>query len=519
MPDRAASISDSTPQTELIIGLVAAVGIDLVDVVTKLRSVLSGFAYRCHDIHLTDQLTDLDWNVRLRKEPVDERIWSYMTAGDKLRARWARDDAFGLLAINAITLRRREESQNTRCQRAADGDLDVPLDRHAYIVRSLKRSEEARLLRDVYGSRFVQLSIYAPERARRKYLKRRIQESRVVPLDPRPKHNAQALINRDEKEAAKHGQDVRGIFHQGDFFVDATDDLTPQLQRTTEILFGHPQRTPTRDEFGMFQASAAARRSAELGRQVGAAICTKSGEVVVVGTNEVPRAGGGLYWERDPDDAREFKNKFDTSDRKKAEIARRIVKELRSSRLLSAKAKNKKIRQLIQRGQIGDLIEFSRAVHAEMAALMDAARRGIPVQNDVLYVTTFPCHHCARHIVAAGIKRVVYVAPYAKSLAARLHRDSIIVDPHPRNAKQRRVSFEPFVGVGPPRYLELFEMPTRKRPCDGLVATFEPKRAIPRLREIEPVEMIPEVLPYIHRELNAVELLESIQEIRGPSFR
>ena len=55
----------------------------------------------------------------------------------------------------------------------------------------------------------------------------------------------------------------------------------------------------------MFQAAAAMRRSAELGRQVGAAICTKAGDVVTVGTNEVPKAGGGLYWEGDEPDARE----------------------------------------------------------------------------------------------------------------------------------------------------------------------------------------------------------------------
>jgi cytidine deaminase len=62
-----------------------------------------------------------------------------------------------------------------------------------------------------------------------------------------------------------------------------------------EILFGHPNRTPTRDEVGMFQAVAAGRRSDELGRQVCAAICASNGSVIVVGTNEVPRAGSGLY--------------------------------------------------------------------------------------------------------------------------------------------------------------------------------------------------------------------------------
>src|SRR5205823_8721516 len=59
--------------------------------------------------------------------------------------------------------------------------------------------------------------------------------------------------------------------------------------------------------------------------------------------------------------------------------------------------------------QIRNLIEFGRAVHAEMAALIDAARRGVSVAGCTMYVTTFPCHLCARHIVAAGIKRLVYI--------------------------------------------------------------------------------------------------------------
>jgi deoxycytidylate deaminase len=42
-------------------------------------------------------------------------------------------------------------------------------------------------------------------------------------------------------------------------------------------------------------------------------------------------------------------------------------------------------------------------------------------------VTTFPCHNCARHIVGAGIRSCVFLAPYAKSQAAALHSDSLSV--------------------------------------------------------------------------------------------
>lgn len=505
MVERESLPSKPPPQAELVFGLVGAVGIDLGSLVSELSYVLSGFAYRAHDIHLTDQLSELDWDCELEQGPYDERVWSFMSAGNTLRERWNRLDAFGFLAMNAITLERKDQS----------GDPKVPIGRDAYILRSLKRGEEVKLLRQVYGSRFVLLSIYAPEKVRRRYLKDRIRQSRVLPVDPTPVHSAKALIKRDHSEAADYGQDVEGTFYQGDFFIDATGDVGTQLKRTIEILFGHPNRTPTRDEFGMFQAVAATRRSAELGRQVGASICTRDGAVIAVGTNEVPRAGGGLYWEGDKDDAREFTLGMDTSDRRKRKIARRIADELDQGGWLKEGLEKKQLRRQIAETGIGDLIEFVRAVHAEMAALMDAARRGIGVADTVLYATTFPCHHCARHIVASGIKRVVYVAPYPKSLVDGLYEDSILVDPPHRKTDRRRVAFEPFVGVGPRRYLELFEMPTRKKK-DGSVVKFNPQSAMPRVSDLEPSELRTDKLPYIRREERALELFEVTQKERGP---
>jgi deoxycytidylate deaminase len=284
------------------------------------------------------------------------------------------------------------------------------------------------------------------------------------------------------------------------------------------VLFGHPNRTPTRDEVGMFYAAAAARRSAELGRQVGAAICTEGGSLVAVGTNEVPRAGGGLYWEGDADDAREFTKGSDTNDLRKRQIAEEVAGNLVDERLVAPGVGADRLADVIGGSAIDDLIEFVRAVHAEMAALTDAVQRGISVAGDVVYVTTFPCHHCARHIIAAGIKRVVYIAPYAKSLAEELHGDAICVDPPAPDPDRREVTFEPFVGVGPSRYLSLFEMPRRKDKRTGQIVPFDPEHALPRISEIESVDMQPEVQPYVRRERRAFELLGRIQAERSPRF-
>jgi deoxycytidylate deaminase len=108
------------------------------------------------------------------------------------------------------------------------------------------------------------------------------------------------------------------------------------------------------------------------------------------------------------------------------------------------------------------ITEYGRAVHAEMEALFSCARPGVSTRGATLFSTTFPCHNCAKHIVAAGIERVVYVEPYPKSLALSLHRDAVELadDIRPSSSSNRRkkVRFEPFVGVGPRRFIDLFSM-------------------------------------------------------------
>lgn len=123
-----------------------------------------------------------------------------------------------------------------------------------------------------------------------------------------------------------------------------------------------------------------------------------------------------------------------------------------------------------------NLTEFGRDVHAEMAALLDAARRGAPVKGAFLFTTTFPCHNCAKHIVAAGITRVVYVAPYPKSLAAELYPDSIVVD---GASCSGQVAFEPFVGVAANKYLNLFTAGPRKDDS-GSIVEWDKRTALPR---------------------------------------
>ena len=94
-----------------------------------------------------------------------------------------------------------------------------------------------------------------------------------------------------------------------------------------------------------------------------------------------------------------------------------------------------------------------------MEALLSCGRAGIPTSGAILYCTTFPCHNCAKHIIAAGIERVVYVEPYPKSRALDFHSESIHLKTQPEEKDDPSlVTFEPFIGVGPRRFLDLFSM-------------------------------------------------------------
>ncbi len=51
-------------------------------------------------------------------------------------------------------------------------------------------------------------------------------------------------------------------------------------------------------------------------------------------------------------------------------------------------------------------------IHAEMNAIIWAARKGISIEDATIYVTLEPCSDCSKNLIASGIKRIVYDRPY-----------------------------------------------------------------------------------------------------------
>jgi dCMP deaminase len=68
----------------------------------------------------------------------------------------------------------------------------------------------------------------------------------------------------------------------------------------------------------------------------------------------------------------------------------------------------------------GERHELCRAVHAEQNAIAQAAYMGTSVKGAAMYVSLQPCSMCAKLIINAGIKRLVFKGEYPDELAMSL---------------------------------------------------------------------------------------------------
>jgi len=530
---------DNRDLPELVFGLIGPTGTDLERVGVYLADALRDVGYRTERIRLSNILKPL-----IKQDIAGcefTRINESMNAGDELR-RVHGCDIVALLGVSGIWNKRLDE-HNANGVTIPDEDVpgykdmqrkelderkqvllkQKPLNGMAYVIHSLKHKDEVRLLRRIYGRSLYLISVYSHAEKRQAALDRSIGKGLTIDQQER-KAKAIKLMERDQTGDGKsHGQQVSKIFHMADLFVDLDEEVDHDkhqkeekpdddvgkyprcakrtIRRFVHLLFKHPFNTPLPDEYCQFLAHAAALRSGDLGRQVGAVIATDSPQhdVVALGTNEVPRAGGGQFWPGDPNDHRDCKNGADVNDLKKRSILTDLLNKLAKGMHLKDGTDIQGIvdqifsedpPEYMKNAELMNIIGFYRAVHAETAALLDAAKRGASVRDCIMHVTTFPCHECARHIVAAGIKKVIFLEPYPKSLASDQYPESISVEKQAPNGK---IPFVPFVGIAPSQYMQLFAKVPRKDE-KGQVIKWDPKCA--QLRYSEPK------LAYISNELD-----------------
>lgn len=481
---------------ELVIGVCGAVGCNLQDVVSELKDQFGAFSYEVNIVKVSKLIKDLAGkHPDLSATSPDigsidsldflSRYTALQDLGNSIRDKFT-DDALATQAIKFI-------STNRQMSMNASGDTTPP--RAVYIVDQLKHPAEVELFRLTYRNAFFLVGVMSPQSARLDYL----QSEGLSSVD------AQSLIERDRKDNVTHGQQLEKTIHKSDFFVKhslkSSGNITKPCKRFVGLVHGENGITPTRDEAGMYAAYSASLKSACLSRQVGAAIANASGDVISVGWNDVPAGGGGLYNEDSENDQRcvvhgkkcynddtkqrlakdivailskvkskEFGKAHGETEGKEAPpvlIPTKVVGGAQASEataLLGTTEASELARQILEITALGSIIEYSRAIHAEMEAILNIARSGkTSTLGSIMYTTTYPCHNCARHIIASGISRVVYIEPYEKSLAMKLHSDAISVD----DPSHGKVLFENFQGVSPTRYSTLFAFSHKRKDKSG----------------------------------------------------
>jgi deoxycytidylate deaminase len=497
---------------DLFFALTGPVGADLALVIEGLTETFKKMHYTYLPVEISDIIGEFPEGAEANSKKGISRKHDLMTAGNEICKRLSRGDALAVAAMAKIRDLRQEKAKSK----------DKPVGKCIFVIRSLKRRHEVEVLRKVYGSSFQLIGVHDSKLNRFRGLVKQFADG--DPEESKYEQDAEQIIRRDEEEEEKgieYGQDMRNTFPLADFFVDVLDKAAAKIELTryVELLMGNVLIAPTRDESAMFHAYSASLRSLALGRQVGAAIANPSGDIVAVGTNDVPSPAGGLFWTPDKSDHRDVAEGLDSNDETKRFLVKDFLKRTwKSTWEITAKAAGvesklpedfnieqhldslvKDSKRLLKGSRITSLIEFGRPVHAEMDAITTCARDGRPVKGLRLYSTTFPCHECTRHIIASGIESVIFIEPYAKSMALQLFGYAISL-----TREKDKIPFEPFVGIAPTSYADLFFLGTKDRKRDGKVLHFRYEDAAPRKQE--------PYYSYIPRESEAVASLSISEE-------
>ncbi|OWP54137.1 MAG: cytidine deaminase [Cuniculiplasma sp. C_DKE] len=82
----------------------------------------------------------------------------------------------------------------------------------------------------------------------------------------------------------------------------------------------------------------------------------------------------------------------------------------------------------------GERHELCRGLHAEQNAIIQAAVNGVSIRDGVIYTTTFPCVVCAKMIVNARLKEIIYTEGYPDELSELMLLES--------DVKKRKLEME-----------------------------------------------------------------------------
>ncbi|CAM4263677.1 anti-phage dCTP deaminase [Vibrio agarivorans] len=454
---------------ELIIGLCGAVGAGIKRLKNALVTELRKANYHVEHIRLSELIAHTQPNskeiLELRKY---RRYQTLQDLGDELRKK--SNTAVADMGIRRIGIVRNSLFGSKQTQ----GKAVKVTKKVAYVIDQIKHHEEVELFQEVYRRNFYMLGLLRTQDEREK----NIREEGITDSTEIAK-----LIERDRKSSDGNGQHVEKAIQKSDYFIrnlDEKEELNNSISRFINLIHGVGSITPKRDERGLYAAYSASLASACLSRQVGAAIMDDNGQIVATGCNDVPKFKGGLYDSDGGPDKRCYNKSGCQNDKHKSILKDEIFEILKGE---GVKDPEKVADKIFNNSKAKSLIEYSRAIHAEMDAIVSLTRQSnANTVGKTLYCTTYPCHSCARHIVAAGIERVVYIEPYEKSLAMDLHGDAIC---HIDNTSKEKLLMQNFEGTAPNRYAEFFIYSKKRKDKNGDAITYE----LPSSTQVDPHQL------------------------------
>lgn len=471
---------------ELVFALVEPIGGGSSLVVQELRRILesNSYNYIVNIIKVSDiildiiqtkepsmKLEELDFSIFNENKivhPSDEakRIYTLQQFGNKLREKYGKD-YLAKCIISKIAKYRRD---NNGFIQAGGASVKVPISlRVVHIIQSIKHDAELDLLKNLYGNIFFTIAITGSYNQR---FMNFVPDTRISPEEEKKyQREFDLLTNIDQFDGEDFGQRVRKVFHQANLFLKYDDaSIKFEINRFLKLLFNIEIYSPSNDERMMYTAFSSAMMSTCLSRQVGAAIANNKNELIGTGWNDIPCFGGGLASDiyQDQKSALCKTKGFCNSNKKIDELISEIFLKLKDDKILSQRNKNFKIfKKSILSTSISSLIEFSRAIHAEMEAILSAARNGqSSLRGASIYVTTYPCENCVKHILAAGISKIFYIEPYPKSRAKEFFEEFIVDEDENKDEngknQENKLILKKFVGIAPNSFKLLFKATNRK---------------------------------------------------------
>jgi deoxycytidylate deaminase len=439
---------------ELIFAVVAPVGTSTMEFFDKLAGDLLAYGYRTEFIKLSDVLAE---NAAERNDPVptspeDVRIRGLIAEGDRYCEEVGQRSAVALEGVAEIRALRVAHHQTFPTKDSGEQPENRVLQRTAYILDSIKRHAEIIHLRQLYGDHLIVVGLRADTDQRIEALRTKLTPQYGGFTVSKIREIAKELIDQDLTESTEFGQNTLKAFPLSDVFIDVDTGVGEQVTRLTDLLFGSPNfPTPSVPEYGMHLAQIASTRSPELGLKVGAAVVREDGTVLSLGANVHPsKSDHSPEYDASALDIRDLV--IDALHSLGPDVLQPHAQESLSQdpdryvmALLEAQLKTSKV---------ASLIEFQPTVHAEMDALLCLIRDGRSVAGATMYVTAYPCHNCAKHLIALNIP-VKYLEPYPKSRAEAMYGDDV------------RGSFDPFTGIAPRRYQQLFDISEDRKSPDG----------------------------------------------------